>query len=244
MFVTLRHKRNVLPDIVFQQIKRTRPNGKRLFMEVQRRKSRTFFLFHGISQLLPFQTANDVIQIVGGFTNQKIKNFLCGVCKLGIRKIKIVGQERGQLLLRPAFVIYANVHQTVQAESLRFWRPFLAVAADVFWYVLTALVFRRLRPRRFAALYRRLELCACNGVVVGVALLANYRFRVNAPELILLCVGATVSFWLLSLLLTEGMRRMKEPEMPEAFRGLPAQLLYLGLLALALYGFSAPVSFL
>lgn len=158
---------------------------------------------------------------------------------------KVLWQAGYMLLicLLTAFTVFI-ADQTVQAESLRFWRPFLAVAADVFWYVLTALVFRRLRPRRFAALYRRLELCACNGVVVGVALLANYRFRVNVPELISLCVGATVSFWLLSLLLAEGMRRMKEPEMPEAFRGLPAQLLYLGLLALALYGFSAPVSFL
>ena len=49
---------------------------------------------------------------------------------------------------------------------------------------------------------------------------------------------------LLSWLTAEGMERLDNPDMPAAFRGLPATLVYLGLLALALMGFTPAFSLL
>ena len=40
-------------------------------------------------------------------------------------------------------------------------------------------------------------------------------------------------------LTAEGIERMDNPDMPEAFRGMPSTLLYVGLLALALMGFAS-----
>ena len=37
----------------------------------------------------------------------------------------------------------------------------------------------------------------------------------------------------------EGIERLDNPDMPEAFRGMPANLVYLGLVALALLGFTS-----
>lgn len=39
------------------------------------------------------------------------------------------------------------------------------------------------------------------------------------------------------------MERMDNPDMPQSFRGMPATLVYLGILALALLGFTSSFSF-
>ena len=44
------------------------------------------------------------------------------------------------------------------------------------------------------------------------------------------------------MLTAEGMERLDNPDMPQAFRGLPATLLYLGILAMALLGFTNAIT--
>ena len=51
-----------------------------------------------------------------------------------------------------------------------------------------------------------------------------------------------VGFVLLCWLTAEGMERLDNPDMPQAFRGLPATLLYLGILAMALLGFTNAIT--
>lgn len=48
----------------------------------------------------------------------------------------------------------------------------------------------------------------------------------------------------MSLLTAEARDRMDNPDVPQAFRGLPIALVYLGLMALALLGFKTGVSFI
>ena len=52
-----------------------------------------------------------------------------------------------------------------------------------------------------------------------------------------LAIGSALSFGILTWLTAEGIERMDNPDMPEAFRGAPSTLLFIGLLALALMGF-------
>lgn len=132
----------------------------------------------------------------------------------------------------------------IAADELRLWRPLIALAATAFWYIAVVLLLKKLAPTTYARVQRVLPLGAFNGVVVSVSLLANFRVSVELPGLLVLCVGASLSFLVLSLILAYGVRRTDHSDLPEAFRGLPITLLYLGLLALALLGFSSPVSFL
>lgn len=88
-----------------------------------------------------------------------------------------------------------------------------------------------------------LPLAAFNNVVIGVALIINHQFFATFWGAVGLGIGASVGFVLLVLVLAEGNRRADHPDMPDAFRGLPASLLYMGILALALMGFSGSVSF-
>ena len=56
--------------------------------------------------------------------------------------------------------------------------------------------------------------------------------------------GLLIGFIVLTALTAEGMERIDNPDMPQSFRGLPATLLYLGILVLALLGFTSAFSFI
>ena len=50
--------------------------------------------------------------------------------------------------------------------------------------------------------------------------------------------GSGVGYLLAVLLVTEARTRLRSPAIPRAFRGLPITLVYIGVLALAIYGFT------
>jgi Na+-translocating ferredoxin:NAD+ oxidoreductase RnfA subunit len=76
-------------------------------------------------------------------------------------------------------------------------------------------------------------------VVIGVSLLINYQVSVSFFPAVGIAAGGAVGFVILSALTAEAVERLDNPDIPRAFRGLPATLVYLGLLALALMGFKA-----
>lgn len=124
----------------------------------------------------------------------------------------------------------------------KLFRPLMMVVIVSLLYLLAyGLVKKSVRlSRRIGHL---LPLAAFNNVVIGVALIINHQFFATFWGAVGLGIGASVGFVLLVLVLAEGNRRADHPDMPDAFRGLPASLLYMGILALALMGFSGSVSF-
>ena len=121
-------------------------------------------------------------------------------------------------------------------------RPLMLIAIAAVLYILACLILKRSVPSVYANVRRLLPLAAFNNVVIGIALIANHTFALSLPGAVGLAVGSSVGFVLLSWLTAEGMERIDNPDMPQAFRGLPATLLYLGILALALMGFGSSVS--
>ncbi len=115
-------------------------------------------------------------------------------------------------------------------------RPVVMIAIAAVLYILTVVVLRRFLPAVFQRLSRLLALAAFNNVVIGIALISNHRFS-SLPSAVGLSLGACLGFLVLAWLTAEGMERLDNPDMPQSFRGLPATLVYLGLLALALLGF-------
>jgi len=123
-------------------------------------------------------------------------------------------------------------------------RPLMIIGVTVILYIAVALILRRWFPARYDTWSRILPMAAFNNVVIGTVLIVNHQFALPIGEAIGLSLGACVGFCLLSLLTAEGMRRLDNPGVPKAFRGLPVTLLYLGILALALMGFSGSVPLL
>jgi electron transport complex protein RnfA len=100
--------------------------------------------------------------------------------------------------------------------------------------------------KKFPSIYERISrlipIAAFNNLVIGVALIVNHQLALSLPGAVGLSLGACAGFLLLSWLTAEGMERLDNPDIPKAFRGLPSVLIYLGILALALMGFTGSVS--
>lgn len=129
-------------------------------------------------------------------------------------------------------------------ELGKLFRPVVLVALCAIWYLVAALLLKKLLPRVYQDIRSMLPYAAVNTVVTGVGLIANHQFQSSLLVCMALAVGATVGFILVFLVLAEGIDRMQHEEMPKAFAGLPAQFLYLGILALALCGFATDISFI
>ena len=139
---------------------------------------------------------------------------------------------------------YPIDHALGTDETAKLLRPLILVALSAAWYLVAVLIFRRFLPRFFETVRPILPLAAVNTVVTGVGLITNHQFHCSFLMCIGLAAGACVGFFLVFLLLCEGIDRMQHEEMPKTFAGLPAQFLYLGILALALCGFSADITFI
>ena len=128
--------------------------------------------------------------------------------------------------------------------AAKLWRPFMMVAiATVLYLVVAILLYKRL-PSVYRRVSRLLPLAAFNNLVIGIALIINHQFALGLAGAIGLSLGASLGFIVLTALTAEGMERIDNPDMPQSFRGLPATLLYLGILALALLGFTSAFSFI
>lgn len=76
-----------------------------------------------------------------------------------------------------------------------------------------------------------------NCTVIGTLLIATTS-QYSLANMIAFGLGTSIGFVLAVLLVTEGQRKLSNRSMPTAFRGLPATLLFLAGLAMAVYGLS------
>lgn len=130
------------------------------------------------------------------------------------------------------------------AATTNFFRPLIIVCITGILYIGCYFLLQKKAPTLYARVGRMLPLAAFNNLVVGVALLGYTHFPANLGGIIGLSVGACLGFTLLTWLTAEGIERLDNPDMPDAFRGTPATLIYIGILALALMGFTSDFSFL
>lgn len=128
--------------------------------------------------------------------------------------------------------------------AAKLWRPFMMVAIATVLYLIVAILLYKRVPSVYRRVSRLLPLAAFNNLVIGIALIINHQFALGLAGAIGLSLGASLGFIVLTALTAEGMERIDNPDMPQSFRGLPATLLYLGILALALLGFTSAFSFI
>lgn len=125
-----------------------------------------------------------------------------------------------------------------------FWRPFMMVGITAVLYILGTLLLRWLFPTFYSRASRLLPMAAFNNLVTGIALVSNAHFSAGLSGNVGLAIGACLGFGILTWLTAEGIERLDNPDMPEAFRGMPSTLVYIGLLALAMMGFTSTFSFI
>ena len=91
-------------------------------------------------------------------------------------------------------------------------------------------------PRR-AQLLRIVPLAALNSGVLGTVLVERTQ-SFTLGQSLGFGLGSGIGYVLAVLLVTEARHRLRSKAIPKAFRGLPITLVYIGVMALAIYGFT------
>ncbi len=139
-------------------------------------------------------------------------------------------------------VIAYPLDRLIGTAITNFWRPLMLLGITAVLYIIAVLVLQRFYKNFYTRISRALPLAAFNSLVVGIALVSNMQFSTTLLGTIGLAVGACLGFALLTFIVDEGIERLDNPDMPDAFRGMPSTLLYIGILALALMGFTSNFS--
>ena len=86
-------------------------------------------------------------------------------------------------------------------------------------------------------LLRIVPVAALNSCVLGTVLVERTQ-SFTLMQSLGFGLGSGVGYMLAVLLVTEAQHRLRSKAIPSAFRGLPITLVYIGVLALAIYGFT------
>ena len=166
---------------------------------------------------------------------------------LGVsRLIQLVGDERTsswwfalllcvtQTLVAP--LAYFAGSQIVDLPYRAQLRPLLYLACVAVVCIFEHAILRAVKARR-AQLLRIVPLAALNSGVLGTVLVERTQSFTLAQS-IGFGLGSGLGYLLAVMLVTEAGNRLRSKAIPEAFRGLPITLIYIGVLALAIYGFT------
>lgn len=114
-------------------------------------------------------------------------------------------------------------------------RPLVYAIAVALVYLLARFVIERFMPDFYEKYSSAITQSALNGVVFGVPLISG-KLALTFLSSVGFALGAGIGFAVCVFLVGAGLKRIDNPDVPTSFRGIPAALLYLGILSLAFAG--------
>lgn len=116
-------------------------------------------------------------------------------------------------------------------------RPVVYLACIAVVCLFELVVLKLAKGPRSGQLIRILPIAAMNSGVLGTVLVERTQ-SFTLEQSIGFGIGSGLGYLLAVMLVTEAQNRLRSRAIPEAFRGLPITLIYIGVLALAIYGFT------
>ena len=116
-------------------------------------------------------------------------------------------------------------------------RPVVYLACIAAVCLFELVVLKLAKGPRSGQLIRILPIAAVNSGVLGTVLVERTQ-SFTLEQSIGFGLGSGLGYLLAAMLVTEAQNRLRSRAIPEAFRGLPITLIYIGVLALAIYGFT------
>ncbi len=117
-------------------------------------------------------------------------------------------------------------------------RPLLlVVCVSVVFFVVFLVVVQLFSTGTAKRVVRQLPIAAFNCSILGTLMLVGNQGYTFA-QTIAFSIGSALGYMAALLLMMEGNRKLKKADLPEGFRGLPATLVYLGILSLLIYAFT------
>ena len=167
---------------------------------------------------------------------------------LGVsRLIQLVGDERTssgwfalllcvtQVLVAP--LVYFAGSFIAPLPNRAQLRPVMYLTCIAAVCLFELLVLKLAKGPRSGQLIRILPVAAVNSGVLGTVLVERTQ-SFTLEQSLGFGLGSGLGYLLAVMLVTEAQNRLRSRAIPEAFRGLPVTLIYIGVLALAIYGFT------
>ena len=196
---------------------------------------------------------SDVLHLVGVFFNYAVLAIFAQNAvftrSLGVsRLVQLVGDERTsswwfalmlcitQVLVAPLayFVAGSFIAPLPNRAQLR---PVMYLTCIAAVCLFELLVLKLAKGPRSGQLIRILPVAAVNSGVLGTVLVERTQ-SFTLEQSLGFGLGSGLGYLLAVMLVTEAQNRLRSRAIPEAFRGLPVTLIYIGVLALAIYGFT------
>lgn len=139
-----------------------------------------------------------------------------------------------QLICAPLSWAYA--HYLVGYLPTEWVAPLRPMAYLLCTFVAIAVVrlVLMLFPKRLAELSKLLPLAALNCCVLGTMLITGGQ-HYTLLRSVGFAFGSAIGYIMAVALVTEAQRKLQNRMVPQAFKGLPVTLIYIGILALAIY---------
>ena len=195
---------------------------------------------------------SDVLHLVGVFFNYAVLAIFAQNAvftrSLGVsRLVQLVGDERTsswwfalmlcitQMLVAPlAYFAGSFIAPLPNRAQLR---PVMYLTCIAAVCLFELLVLKLAKGPRSGQLIRILPVAAVNSGVLGTVLVERTQ-SFTLEQSLGFGLGSGLGYLLAVMLVTEAQNRLRSRAIPEAFRGLPVTLIYIGVLALAIYGFT------
>ena len=195
---------------------------------------------------------SDVLHLVGVFFSYAVLAIFAQNAvftrSLGVsRLVQLVGDERTsswwfalmlcitQVLVAPlAYFAGSFIAPLPNRAQLR---PVMYLTCIAAVCLFELLVLKLAKGPRSGQLIRILPVAAVNSGVLGTVLVERIQ-SFTLEQSLGFGLGSGLGYLLAVMLVTEAQNRLRSRAIPEAFRGLPVTLIYIGVLALAIYGFT------
>lgn len=195
---------------------------------------------------------SDVLHLVGVFFSYAVLAIFAQNAvftrSLGVsRLVQLVGDERTsswwfalmlcitQVLVAP--LVYFAGSFIAPLPNRAQLRPVMYLTCIAAVCLFELLVLKLAKGPRSGQLIRILPVAAINSGVLGTVLVERIQ-SFTLEQSLGFGLGSGLGYLLAVMLVTEAGNRLRSKAIPEAFRGLPITLIYIGVLALAIYGFT------
>ena len=134
------------------------------------------------------------------------------------------------------YFITPLIYKSPLADYARFITPVVIVLCCAISYILVVFgIGMFLKKSTFKKIIHSLTSASINSAIVGTIILTLSR-GMNLLETIGFGFGSSIGYLLTMLLISEGERKIRHDLVPENFKGLPVTIIYISVLALAIYG--------
>ena len=122
----------------------------------------------------------------------------------------------------------------LKTETARLFLPSIYILCLGVVYVLTLLVFWVITKKRFKSLKKYVHLSAFNCAVLG-CLFNNGNSGAPLADRLIYAAEIGVGFILAAYILSINYEKLSNDDVPASFRGFPASVLYIGIIAMVIY---------